>query len=537
MLVGRDDISVPRNNPADPVILRDADNPPPSYEEVIIAIKRLRNNRSAGPDCIPSELLKTGEPQLIDAIHNILIEIWDTEKIPIEWEEGSICPIFKKGDQLECRNYRGITLLNTAYKIFSNILLTRLQPFADKAVGNYQCGFRPQRSTIDQIHTLRQILEKTKEYNIKTFHLFIDFKAAYDSIERDKLLEAMNEFGIPTKLVSLTRATINNVRCRIKIQSHLSEPFITERGLRQGDSLACLLFNLALEKCIRDSGLNRRGTLWGRSLQLLAYADDIDIIGRSERAVKEAFQALEASAINMGLSINEDKTKFMEVSNSTVNYSAPLRINGHSFEKVKEFKYLGTIINDKNILRAEIGNRIKMANKCFFGLKRQLRSNLINRKTKLKLYKTLILPVLLYGSETWTLNQDIQRPLETFERKILRTIFGAIQEKGCWRTRYNFELYRLYKQPQITQVIRSNRLRWLGHIWRGPEESPVRTATFKNPEGSRSRGRPPTRWLNDTEKDLKVLKIMNWKRVAMDRGSWRRRAVEAAKACKGLLRS
>nr|XP_042906426.1 uncharacterized protein LOC122270970 [Parasteatoda tepidariorum] len=537
LLVGKDDISVPRNNPVDLVILRDVDNPPPSIDEVIMAIKKLRNNRSAGPDCIPSELLKTGEPQFIDAIHKLLIEIWDTENIPIEWEEGSICPIFKKGDQLECRNYRGITLLNTAYKIFSNILFKRLQPFADKAVGNYQCGFRPQRSTIDQIHTLRQILEKTKEFNIRTFHLFIDFKAAYDSIKRDKLLEAMNEFGIPTKLVSLTRATINNVRCRIKIQSHLSEPFITERGLRQGDSLACLLFNLALEKCIRDSGLNRGGSIWNRSLQILAYADDIDIIGRSERAVKDAFQALEASAINMGLSINEDKTKFMEFSSSTVNYSEPLQINGHSFEKVKEFKYLGTIINDQNKLKPEIDNRINMANRCFFGLKSQLRSNFISQKTKLKLYKTLILPVLLYGNETWTLNLDVQRPIETFERKILRTIFGAIPEGGCWRTRYNFELYGLYKHPQIMQIIRSNRLRWLGHIWRGSEDSPVKIATFKNPQGSRSRGRPPTRWLNDTENDLKVLKLKNWRGVAMDRGSWRRRAVEAAKACKGLLRS
>ncbi|GFT63854.1 reverse transcriptase domain-containing protein [Trichonephila clavipes] len=107
-----------------------------------------------------------------------MVKIWETEKIPIEWEEGSVCPIFKKGDQLECRNYR-ITLLNTAYKIFSNLLFARLRkPYTDKVIGNYQCGFRPQRSTIDQIHTLRQIFEKTKEYNIKTFHLFVDFKAA-----------------------------------------------------------------------------------------------------------------------------------------------------------------------------------------------------------------------------------------------------------------------------------------------------------------------------------------------------------------------
>ncbi|GFV23301.1 reverse transcriptase domain-containing protein [Trichonephila clavipes] len=184
------------------------------------------------------------------------IKLWlkyGRQKIPIEWEEGSVCPIFKKGDQLECRNYRGLTLLNTAYKIFSNFLFARLQHYTDKVIGNYQCGFIPQRSTIDQIHTLRHISEKTKEYNIKTFHLFVDFKAAYDSINRDKMIEAMTEFKIPKKLANLTKATLKNVLCRIKIQKYLSEPFTTERGLRQGDSLPCLLFNLVLEKCIRHS--------------------------------------------------------------------------------------------------------------------------------------------------------------------------------------------------------------------------------------------------------------------------------------------
>ncbi|GBL70436.1 hypothetical protein AVEN_55372-1 [Araneus ventricosus] len=106
----------------------------------------------------------------------------------------------------------------------------------------------------------------------------------------------------------------------------------------------------------------------------------------------------------MGLTINEDKTKFMEVASSTEN--TPFLINGHTFERVSEFKYLGTIINDQNMLKAEIYNRIKSANKYFFGLKKQLRSRLVSRRTKMRLYKTLVLPVLLYASKTWTLNVD-----------------------------------------------------------------------------------------------------------------------------------
>ncbi|GFV23302.1 uncharacterized protein TNCV_4780161 [Trichonephila clavipes] len=210
----------------------------------------------------------------------------------------------------------------------------------------------------------------------------------------------------------------------------------------------------------------------------------------------------------MGLTINEDKTKFMETLPSSVNNTS-FCVNDYSFEMVSELKYLGTIINDQNKLKAEINNRIKSANKCFFGLKKQLRSKFFSGKTKLRLYKTLILPVLLYASETWALNLETIRALETFERKALRTIFGPVKDQGCWRTRYNFELYRLYKEPQVTQVIRSNRLRWLGHIWRSPENNQTRAYTFKNPMGSRTRGRPQTRWIDDVENDLKTLNITN----------------------------
>ncbi|GBN61449.1 hypothetical protein AVEN_201465-1 [Araneus ventricosus] len=96
---------------------------------------------------------------------------------------------------------------------------------------------------------------------------------------------------------------------------------------------------------------------------------------------------------------------------------------------------------------------------------------------------------------------------------------------------------RLYKEPQVTQIIRSNRLRWLGHVWRTSENNPTRLHTFKNPGGTRARGRPSTRWLDDTENGFKILKIKNWQRVALDCLSWKKHAVEAAKTCNRLLRS
>jgi sorting nexin-29 len=154
------------------------------------------------------------------------------------------------------------------YEVFFNILYTRLKSYVKEVTGSYQCGFREGKSTTDQIQALRQVLDRTQEFKINTFHLFIDFKATYDSIKSDKLLSDMQEFGIPVKLTNLTRATLKRVKCRIKLQGHLSEPFLTQRRLRQGDELVCLLFNIALEKVIRDSGIERQGIIYYKSVQI-----------------------------------------------------------------------------------------------------------------------------------------------------------------------------------------------------------------------------------------------------------------------------
>jgi len=144
---------------------------------------------------------------------------------------------------MECSNYRGVSLLNTTYKILSNILFARILPFAENTIGNYQSGFQKNRSTTNQIFMLRQISEKTKEFGIEKHHLFIDFKSTYDTIKTDQLYNAMSEFSIPKKPIRLTQMTMENTKSQVRIQSDLSDSVITKKGLRQGDSLACLLVN------------------------------------------------------------------------------------------------------------------------------------------------------------------------------------------------------------------------------------------------------------------------------------------------------
>ena len=100
---------------------------------------------------------------------------------------------------MDCNNYRGISLLTTSYKILSNILLSRMTPYANEIIGEYQCGFRRNRSTVNHAFSIRQIIEKMQEYNNEVCQLFKDFEKAYEFIKRESLYDIPIKFGIPKK--------------------------------------------------------------------------------------------------------------------------------------------------------------------------------------------------------------------------------------------------------------------------------------------------------------------------------------------------
>jgi hypothetical protein len=198
-----------------------------------------------------------------------------------EMEITFYCPVYKKSDKLDCKNYRGICLLNVTHKVFAKILYDRLLPHANTAVQQYQAGCQSSNPTTDQLFALRQILEKCNEFNITTHHLFIDLKAAYDTIIRNEVYVGISELNFPTKLIRLTKATLTIVPCCVKIQNDCSESFETRQELRQGDVLSTLLFNVVLEVIVRRANLQTTGTIYNKETQLLAYADNLDIVGRS----------------------------------------------------------------------------------------------------------------------------------------------------------------------------------------------------------------------------------------------------------------
>ena len=158
-----------------------------------------------------------------------------------------IVPIYKKGDKTDSSNYRGISLLPTTYKVLSNILLSRLTPYAEEIIEDHQYGFQHNRSTTDHIFCICQILAKKWEYNEAEHQLFVDFKKAYDSVRREVLFNILIKFGIPKKLVRIIKMCLTEMYSRVRVGKNFSDRFPIRNGLKKGDALSPLLFNFALE--------------------------------------------------------------------------------------------------------------------------------------------------------------------------------------------------------------------------------------------------------------------------------------------------
>jgi hypothetical protein len=227
-----------------------------------------------------------------------------------------------------------------------------------------------------------------------------------------------------------------------------------------------MLFNLALEYVIRKLPADANRTVEYKVNQVVGYADDVCLLGRSARSVNEVYEELKITAEKIGLNININKTKAVLQTRTQSMETEQLRIDDHNIQVVDSFVYLGSCITKDNGEYIETQRRLKLANKAYFSLLAVMRCKDIHKKTKVMPYKTLIHTILTYGSNTWTLSKNSENALSTFERKILRIIYSPVQNNGQRRIRYKKELYELYSEPDLVTCIKLKRLQWAGHVQR-----------------------------------------------------------------------
>ncbi|TNN20796.1 LINE-1 reverse transcriptase, partial [Schistosoma japonicum] len=267
---------------------------PPSLYEVEKAIGNLKRGRAAGPDRLTPEIFKDGGPVLAARLTEILGRIWEMGVIPSDWSQSLIVPIYKKGQ-----------------KSSSSIILKRLTRAREEQTRENQARFRPGRGCIDHIFTLRQVLEHRHTFKRPTIVVFLDLKAAFDSVDREVLWQCLSLKGVPKKYINLVQALYSKTTGRVRAYGELSSEFLTSSGVRQGCPLSPFLFNFVIDMLLditmSSSDFSGVDFLPGASLTDLEYADDIVLFGEDADKMQSLLTTLSNNASMFGMRFSPSK--------------------------------------------------------------------------------------------------------------------------------------------------------------------------------------------------------------------------------------
>ncbi|KAH0816889.1 hypothetical protein GEV33_005903 [Tenebrio molitor] len=325
-------------------------------EEVERHIRHLKKRKAPGWDGVQNEAWMYGTERMVERMVELMNGVWRGEGFPADWREGVICPIFKKGEKNRAENYRGITLLNTGYKLYASVLSERMKrEIEEKGVlPDSQAGFRKGRGTEDNVYIL-------------------------DHLARNELRKKGGRMC--------------GVRQGLPAQSSAVHDIRSGRGRNVEESA--------------DGGVVvGREKVWS-----LAFADDMVIVAKSEREMKEMMRNLEKYVRKKKLEVNVEKTKMMVFSKrKRKNEESEWKWEESKIERVSEFKYLGYTFNERATVRAQVRERMWGGE---FG-------------RRMMMFESMVESVLMYGAEIWGWKE--QEEVERVQEKYLRWVLGVDRE-------------------------------------------------------------------------------------------------------------
>ncbi len=388
----------------DTKVLVDQLDKPFTILEISKGIKGLKLGKSCGPDSILNEMLKAATNILAPCILKLFNAILLHESLPSKWAAGFLVPIFKKGDDTDPNNYRGISITSCLGKLFTRIYNERLLEFLHikDAMSNCQIGFAKGKRTSDHIFVLKCILEEAKINKKPIYGCFVDLKKAFDTVWRNGLLyKLLSQYDVSTKFVKIIQNLYKDLSGQVKVNNVLSESFPINIGLRQGCNLSPVLFNLYINDLPKLLKLGDCDPvdLFETKINVLMFADDMLLLSKSPSGLQKTLNLLQVYCRKWQLLVNCSKTKIMIF--NKINSATKFLFENKVLDEVDEYKYLGVTFHKSGTFTKAINDLAGSAQRAFFAIKSIQRQNKLNPRIFIKLFDTLVKPILLYCSEVW----------------------------------------------------------------------------------------------------------------------------------------
>ena len=518
-------------------------------EELQSILKTMANRKSADTRGVVVELLKHSNRSLLQVIANMFNDLLAPDAlIPSYWQHNVLKILFKKGDPASVDNYRPIAVLPILYKLFSKMVCARVKNTLIHAQSVDQAGFRPGFSCDDHLFVVTLISEMFVEFRRPLWAIAIDFRKAFDSVIQSSLWSALMSQSVPRIYVHLLQKLYDGQSGEVRTDCS-SKHFRIERGVRQGDPISPILFNATLEDMMRklvSKWSNQRGhgiQVQGRKLTNLRFADDLLLFATSFKAARAMLGDLMETAEKYGLEVHESKTKLLwngEGEQTTTNQTTVCNRQFDVLDKRGSTMYLGRLFSFESTHDVELHNRINRSWAKFAMYRSELTDKCYNIERRLKLFKAVVQPTLLYGCACWTMTRPRERLVRTTQRRMLRQILGTrrnmvdgqLEEWVDWiirATEVAEQAMRAFDVPDWVDEVQKRRFRWAGHVARRNDGRWTREVLTWSIEGSRSRGRPLTRWTDSLRDFFASIRATSdeeshdnafWMIIAEDRSTW-----------------
>ena len=379
-----------------------------SKDEILLALKSLKNGKSSSEDMICNEILKCLSNSNLMFLCKLFNRCLKTGTYP--WNNSIITPLHKKGCKDNPDNYRAVAVSSTIGKLFATIILERIIQSKDRNRPDpiNQLGFAKGAQTYDHILTLNTITSKYKKLRTPVYAVYVDFKKAFDSVCREALFLKLAKLGFTGNIFNVLQHMYKNSTGQIKLSGFISEKFDIRKGTEQGHPLSPDLFKIYIRDLSPQLEHENCPKLLDQIVSHLLWADDLILLALDPQTFQKQLDTLNKFCLEWGIEINADKTKLMKFNARYENrnhMSNAFKIGNHEIEEVSSYCYLGIDVHNSGSFSLARAQLKKKAMRALYGIKRSVNKSKLSFRSLTTLFDSLIKPIVLYG--LWSSNLRI----------------------------------------------------------------------------------------------------------------------------------